>query len=156
MYNLYTMNITTTIDQYNNNNVFFGELQQNNVIHDCNFMRLIYSTEYFSLNGIFFIIEFKNVTIEKYFSKYKCSFSISENKKLISDIINIETNILNKLPISSHNLRTGISSQLECGNIKMFSCSEPKKGNLKIILKLSGIWQNGSEHGITYKFIPID
>ena len=97
---------------------------------------------------------FLNKLLSKNFTRF---FPKTINRKLFRKykIFFVPTN-LNKLPISSHNLRTGISSQLECGNIKMFSCSEPKKGNLKIILKLSGIWQNGSEHGITYKFIPID
>ena len=49
-----------------------------------------------------------------------------------------------------------IGPQVASGNIKMFSNTIPQKGNLKVILKLSGIWDNGKEYGITYKFMPIN
>lgn len=150
------MNIVKTIEQYNIDNVFFGHLQKNTVIHDSNFMRVMYSTDYFTLNGIFILVEFKNVNIEKYFSKYKCNFDVQENEYVIHFLKKIENGILKKISITDMSPSFQIGTQLSNGSIKMFSSSIPEKGNLKVILKLSGIWDNGKEYGITYKFIPID
>ena len=93
------MNIIKTISQYSIDNVFFGDLQRNTVIHDSNFMRLLYSSDYFTLNGIFILVEFKNISVEKYFSKYKCSFSIHENSHIIECLQKIEMGILKKLSL---------------------------------------------------------
>ena len=150
------MNIIKTISQYSIDNVFFGDLQRNTVIHDSNFMRLLYSSDYFTLNGIFILVEFKNISVEKYFSKYKCSFSIHENSHIIECLQKIEIGILKKLSIPNQSPSFQIGPQVASGNIKMFSTTIPQKGNLKVILKLSGIWDNGKEYGITYKFMPIN
>ena len=63
------MNIVKSIDQFKINNVYFGQEQKNNVINDSKFLRIFYSTEYFALNGVFIIINLKNVTVDNYFSK---------------------------------------------------------------------------------------
>lgn len=150
------MNIIKTINQYTIDNVFFGDLQRNTVIQDSNFMRLLYSSDYFTLNGIFILVEFKNINVEKYFSKYKCNFNIQENAEIIKCIQDIEVGILKKLSISNQSPSFQIGPQVSSGNIKMFSNNIPQKGNLRVILKLSGIWDNGKDYGITYKFMPIN
>ena len=150
------MNIIQTINQYKIDNVFFGDQQINTVIHDSNFMRLMYSGEYFTLNGIFILLELKNINVEKYFNKYKCSFNIQENSHIIDCLQNIEVGILKKLSLPNQSPSFQIGTQITSGNIKMFSTSIPQKGNLKVILKLSGIWDNSKEYGITYKFMPIN
>ena len=93
------MNIIKTISQYTIDNVFFGDHQINTVILDSNFMRLLYSGEYFTLNGIFILLEFKNIIVEKYFNKYKCSFNIQENSHVIHCLQKIELGILKKLSL---------------------------------------------------------
>ena len=150
------MNIIKTINQYTIDNVFFGDQQRNTVIHDSNFMRLLYSSEYFTLNGIFILLEFKNINVEKYFNKYKCSFNVQENSHIIDCLQKIELGILKKLSLSKQSPSFQIGPQVISGNIKMFSTTIPQKGNLKVILKLSGIWDNSKEYGITYKFMPIN
>ena len=150
------MNIIKTIKQYNVDNVFFGDLQRNTLIQDSNFMRLMYSTDYFTLNGIFILVEFNNVNIEKYFSKYKFCFNVQENSSVIDFLQKTEVGILKKLSLTDKSPSYQIGTQLFNGNIKMFSNTIPEKGNIKVILKLSGIWDNGKDYGITYKFIPID
>ena len=150
------MNIIKTINQYTIDNVFFGDQQKNTVIHDSNFMRLLYSGEYFTLNGIFILLEFKNINVEKYFNKYKCSFNVQENSHIIDCLQKIELGILKKLSLPNQSPSIQIGPQVTSGNIKMFSTTIPQKGNLKVILKLSGIWDNNKEYGITYKFMPIN
>ena len=50
------MNIIKTIEQYNENYVFFFEPIKNNILNDGNFIRIVYSTPYFTLNGIYLLI----------------------------------------------------------------------------------------------------
>ena len=152
------MNIVKSIDQFKINNVYFGQEQKNNVINDSKFLRIFYSTEYFALNGVFIIINLKNVTVDNYFSKQKISFCVEENKHEINKIKIIEDNILNKISISNKSKSFDIFNQFEKGNIKVYSNSsnEYQKKNIKLIIKLSGIWDNNKAYGITYKFIPIE
>ena len=50
------MNIVKRIDQYDENNCFFCEPIKNNVMNDGNFIRIIYSTHNFTLNGIYLLL----------------------------------------------------------------------------------------------------
>ena len=47
------MNIVKTIDQYNQDFVYFNEPIKNNIMNNGNFVRIIYSTSLFVLNGIY-------------------------------------------------------------------------------------------------------
>ena len=47
------MNIAKTLDQYNNNYVHLCESIKNNIMNEGQFIRILYSTPYFSLNGIY-------------------------------------------------------------------------------------------------------
>ena len=56
----------------------------------------------------------------------------------------------NKTP--SYNLALQVTS----GSLKLFSESIDKKKNIDIILKISGLWEDDSSYGITYKFLVTD
>ena len=51
-YILVIMNIVKTIDQYDENYVFFCDPIKNNIMNNGNFIRILYSTSLFVLNGI--------------------------------------------------------------------------------------------------------
>ena len=57
------MNLVKNFKQYNNNNVLFFEPIKNNIMNEGNFIRILYSTPIFILNGIY-IHEFLNKIIE--------------------------------------------------------------------------------------------
>ena len=84
------MNIVTTLEQYNEDYVYFLEPIKNNIINNGIFIRIIYSTSIFTLNGIYINIRIKCNTIDKYYNKYICSFDISKYKELIDKIRIIE------------------------------------------------------------------
>ena len=65
------MNIVKRIDQYDDNNIFFCEPTKNNVMNEGNFIRILYSTNNFVLNGIYLIVTFNDILCEKYYSKYR-------------------------------------------------------------------------------------
>ena len=56
------MNIVKNIDQYNEDYVYFCEPIKNNG----NFIRIIYSTALFVLNGIYINININYLSIDKY------------------------------------------------------------------------------------------
>ena len=52
-----------------------------------------------------------------------------------------------------------LQEQLQNGFIKLYGDDNIKYGHQKkinFLLKISGIWENEKEYGITYKFIPIE
>ena len=63
------MNIVKRLDQYDDNCVYFCEPIKNNIMNDGYFIRIIYSTPLFMLNGIYIAININHITIEKYYNK---------------------------------------------------------------------------------------
>jgi len=149
------MNIVKKINQYDENNVLFCEPIKNNVMVDGNFIRILYSTSCFTLNGIYLLIELHDITCEKYYMKYKCSFNYSLHKDIIDNIKVIEEDILKKYEIKDKIAQFKIFEQLRNGNIKIFS-EVTNKSVSHFILKISGIWETQYNYGLTYKFIKIN
>tara|TARA_B100001059_G_scaffold120673_1_gene120804 strand:+ start:2309 stop:2770 length:462 start_codon:yes stop_codon:yes gene_type:complete len=148
------INLFTTINRIELNNIFFQTPIKNTVIDNSLFIRIIYSTQNLVLNGIFMIIPLNICFVEKIYNKYKCSYNIGDNHNIISEIIKLEQSILQKLNIRNKIMRFKISDQLKQGNIKLFS-SEPLKKDTDIVLKVSGVWENDMEYGLTYKFSSV-
>ena len=148
------MNIVTTLAQYDNNSVYFSEPIKNNIMNDGYFLRIIYSTPLFILNGIYISININHITIEKYYNKFKCSFDIHIYKDLIEQLYVIEDNIIKKINIKSKIPQYKIHDQLKNGHIKIFSENIDKNNNL-FLLKIAGIWETDLFYGLTYKFIKL-
>jgi hypothetical protein len=148
------MNIVKSIDQYNEDYIFFSEPIKNNIMNDGNFIRIIYSTPLFILNGIYLSITINHITIEKYYNKFKCSFDTFIYKELIERLKSIEESVLNKLNIKDKIPQYKIYEQLKNGNIKIFSESIDKINNT-FLLKIAGVWETEYQYGLTYKFIKL-
>jgi hypothetical protein len=146
------MNIVTTLEQYNEDHVYFLEPIKNNIINNGNFIRIIYSTALFTLNGIYIAINIKCNTIDRYYNKYICSFDIGKHKELIERIRSIEITLMKKITIPGKIPQYKIYEQLKNGNIKVFSDTFEKKGH-SFLLKIAGIWESEYEYGLTYKFL---
>jgi hypothetical protein len=149
------MNILINNKLFNINDVFFQESVKNTIMNESSFTRILYSNNIFILNGIHLLINLKIDKIEKYYHKYICHFNINSNNEIIDTIINIERKILNKYNTKKvYNLNIG--QQLMSSNIKILD-DDISIGDIRdeFILKLSGIWENEKEYGITYKIIPI-
>ena len=155
------MNILKSIDQYDENYVFFFEPIKNNILNDGNFIRIVYSTPQFILNGIYLLIPLNDIIIEKYYNKYKCNFNVTTHEYLLQSIKKIEENILEKYSIGcNENLNKipnfKIYEQMKNGNIKIFSENIKKSLHHLFVLKISGIWETETCYGLTYKFIKIN
>jgi hypothetical protein len=148
------MNLVKTIDQYDNKYVIFCEPIKNNVMNDGNFIRILYSNDIMSLNGIYLYINLHDITCEKYYNKFKCSFNISNYKELIEKLKFLEEDILKKYrSIKTPSYK--IYDQLKSGYIKIFS-DIGNKSSCSFILKISGIWETANNYGLTYKFLKIN
>ena len=148
------MNIVKTLDQYNDDCVYFCEPIKNNIMNDGYFIRIIYSTPLVMLNGIYIAININHTTIERYYNKYKCVFDVSIHKDLIEKLHIIEENIIKKINIKGKIPQYKIFEQLKNGNIKIFSDNNDKITNT-FLLKIAGIWETDTYYGLTYKFIKV-
>ena len=152
--NLIIMNIIENIEKFNIDNVYFCEPIRNNIINNGLFIRILYSNEQLILNGIYLYVHFQNISVEKYFNKYKCIFDLTSHHKLIEQIKEVEYNILEKSIIKNKTPCYKINDLLKNGNIKIFSENIDKINN-GFLLKISGIWEDETSYGVTYKFIQV-
>ena len=148
------MNIIITIDQYNEKYVYFCEPIKNNIMNDSNFIRIIYSTSLFVLNGIYISVNIGHISIEKYYNKFKCTFDLNQHRDIIEKLRLMEECLLKKVNITGKNPQHKLFEQLKNGNIKVFSDS-PEKINNVFLLKIAGIWETEHDYGLTYKFTNI-
>ena len=146
--------LVKTIEQYNEQCVYFCEPIKNNIMNDGNFIRIIYSTSLFVLNGIYIVVSINHNHIDKYYNKFRCSFDINQHKDIIMRLQTIEEGILKKSNIFGKIPQHKIFDQLKNVNIKVFSDSCDKINN-SFLLKIAGIWETDTEYGLTYKFINV-
>lgn len=153
------MNIVIDIDEFNKDNIFLQEPVKNNIIDDSKFIRIIYSNNIFVINTLYIIFNLHIIQIENYFNKYKFIFNIKQNTKLINQFKSIEESILDKIFINNKKPVFRLYEQLNSGNIKLFKDSlklHKTYSDNEFIIKISGIWENEYEYGITYKFIDMN
>ena len=140
------MILVNTIEQYNNNNVFFCEPIKNNIMNDGNFIRILYSSENITLNGVYIAINLYDIICENYYNKYKCLFNVVTHKDIIDKIKKmLKKYRTSKIPLFK------IYEQIKSGYIKVFS-DVTNRQNSSFILKISGIWETQHNYGLTYKF----
>ncbi len=151
------MNVVIKEDQLNISNVYYTEPIQNIIMDNSQFIKIVYSTQDIILNGIYLLVELKHITKEKYFKKIKISYDVNLNKSMLHKIYEIENQLLNKYNVKHKTQRKIIYDTLSNGVIKMFPNNENDIINNKnsFILKISGVWENVTEYGLTYKLLVI-
>jgi len=150
------MNIVIDIDDFKQDALFFQESIKNTVMDNSEFIRILYSTDVLTLNGIYLKINMNIVSTEKYFNKYKCNFYIKNNITEIEKIESIEKMILERLYVTTKKPLFKVSEQLNNGNIKLFTDNFDSLMKGTFILKISGVWETPRDYGITYKFMDIN
>jgi hypothetical protein len=144
------MNIILLLKEFNIMNVFFLERIKNTIMDNSHFIRLNYSNSLLSWNGIYLLVEFNAVKHEAHYNKYKYTMDINNNQQVISTLNNIEQSILSKYKANKQK-KLVLCDYLSSGFIKM--SNKCLQYNNKFILKISGIWENPKEYGLTFKFI---
>uniref|UniRef100_A0A6C0HGS6 Uncharacterized protein n=1 Tax=viral metagenome TaxID=1070528 RepID=A0A6C0HGS6_9ZZZZ len=177
------MNIVINPHKFNSQCIFFLDKKKNNIINGC-FSKIIYSTECFTMNGIFVVIPLiskspnliNNTTenavlsrddlssryIETSDNKYTVYFYTHDvnNLQYITIISEIENAIINTYKeMNGVKKRSNLvlTQQLYRGFFKIYKEKQNCKSttDMKYMLKISGVWENTEEVGITYKFIEI-
>ena len=80
------MNIIKQLDQFDIESVYFCDPIKNNIVTDGTFIRILYSNKLFILNGIYLLMSFQNLSIDKYYNKFRCNFDTNNHKELIEKI----------------------------------------------------------------------
>ena len=145
------MNLILPLSDYNINYIYYGEKMKNTIIYNSFFIKIFYSTNDIILNGLFLNIDLKNKNIYKENGKNKISFNIKENIEIVSKIELIEKAILHKINIINKTPRLSIYEQFKNGSLKLNYSNDNYSNDVKCILKLSGIWENDNEYGISFK-----
>lgn len=151
------MNIAYKLDQVNLQNVFFLDSKKN-IIMDGKFTKILYSDELLTTNGISVVIPFHNTTIDKTYNKTLLKFQMSDsvNVRIANELSRIEKYILEYYKQISNNTKsatTTLNDHMKNGNVKIYRDSITSTNAKTIIIKISGIWEDQTRVGLTYKFM---
>lgn len=150
------MNIVLTEQMFNSNHIYFIEPVVNTVMDNSQFIKIMYSDQNIILNSVYLLLKLKITNIDQYFKKIKYVIDINHDKLILNRIFQIEEEILKKYNCKKKKKYT-ISDALSSGNIKIFPTlyTEANKKKCMFILKISGMWENETEYGLTYKLLTI-
>tara|TARA_B100000482_G_C12434361_1_gene230379 strand:- start:50 stop:340 length:291 start_codon:yes stop_codon:yes gene_type:complete len=87
--------------------------------------------------------------INKEYSNY---INIKKNSNYKTLLADIENKILDKYNISKNKVFK-LTEQLTQNSIKIFNNDNNNNNITKIIIKISGLWEDDNNYGLTYKFI---
>ena len=163
------MNIILKLNQFAIENVQYMKTRKNIIMENSLFIKLLYSDENFVMNSIY--IEFP-VKIKEINRNY-LFYNFIERDEYIQQLLKIERDIIDYYKIINQCTKTPVYSfkaQMEKGNMKYnyvfpTSSSYTTGGNgntsahvspiirERIVLKISGIWENSDTLGINYKLL---
>jgi hypothetical protein len=172
------MNFILDKDDFYIDHVHFSEVKHN-IIIDGNFTKLFYCGPYYVLNNIFIDMEIVPKDIRQIHSsyymdgnnnnKYIMYFDLNENIETLQKIVEIEKNILDyylkyrgvqKIPeyifknqIMNKNLKFYKQNHQKTYHYQQEDYQQLQYNQHKFYLKISGIWENNMQIGITYKIV---
>jgi len=149
------MNLILTTSQFYKKNVYFSEPIENTIIENSQFIKLTYSSKDITLNGIYILLDLNITSKESYFKKIKYNFDINQNTECLKHILNIEKDILGIYNSNNKICKYSISELLKNSCIKIYPNDDKINNSNKFMVKISGIWENSKELGLTYKIINI-
>lgn len=157
------------IDNININNIIISDPIKNSVMQYSNFYKIVFSNNIISYNGLYISFDLNNITLNR--EKIILNdINNSNNLETIYKLSNIENIILNN--IDTNKKKTYKIYELfsngyikYCYNdiyIENFNnnhkllLSNNTFDNKTFILKISGLWENKDNIGITFKIILVD
>ena len=164
------MNVVITPGEYKCSQVYFTETKPNIHIPNSTFNRITYSTKDFIMNGIYLQFElFIRQNEQNYNSNiYNCQFDPNHehNRAILSIFQTIEKGILDKWMRIHASSSTCVNrpiltpsgdiiQQLRAGVISVWKNdmrNYDKPQFQHFIIKISGVWENETGCGLTYKF----
>ena len=115
------------------------------------FIRILYTTPYFALNGISVQLPLRQFVVERYFNKLKCTFSVMHHQDIIRQLHQMEVDILGLVPKTPV---YRIGHQLAEGCLRVFPPNVAAAlEDLVMVVNVSGIWEDDVCCGLTYRFV---
>lgn len=149
-------------NMFNINDVYYCKPIRNKIMNGGLFMRIIYSNNIVSINGIHIVFSVSGKINEMYSNKYKFMFDTQyDTHKLIDKIKAIENQVLSNCDIKDKIPTYKLRDQLEQNFFKFFQSPQGSKAQTKsnnpvtFSIKISGIWTTETTYGITYKFTKV-
>lgn len=149
------MNVILTHKQFNKNHIYFYEPIENTIMENSKFIKLVYSTEDIIVNGLYLLMNISITSKENYFKKMKYNFDLNNNKELLGNLFRIEQEILMNYNIPKKTKKLNIYESLSTGSLKIYPFPESNKSSNNFILKISGVWENEREYGLTFKILSV-
>lgn len=151
------MNIILDISQFQIQNLFFLDSKKN-IIMDGKFTKIIYSDELLTTNGIYISTSFNSPSIDKLMNKNILKFPNSDksNARLVCELSQIEQSIIEYYKHISKNNKTSVlslSDNIKNGCVKLYKEYFNYAQCTNYIVKISGVWEDQSRIGLTYKFL---
>jgi hypothetical protein len=153
----------------NHDCIYFGDILQNSIIENGVFTRLIYSNSDIIINGIHLYVEIPMNHVYRENNRLK----IKKENDMLNFMFYIENVILQKISVNKIKtyklkdyLKNGfikysddkdIDFNSELSNKETINSNSNDNCNnsFKFILKISGVWENMNEYGLTFKIIYI-
>jgi|TARA_Y100000389_G_C17467410_1_gene526913 hypothetical protein len=145
------MNVALKLNNINSYNICFLEPKKN-IIMDGSFTKINFLNEYFTMNGIYIIFLVNNYSFSNNENKNYLKFNYTQNKIFI-EYSQLENNLLDYYKnVKNVNKKKSclLTKQLNNGSIKLYK-ENTKFNDIHFILKISGVWENTNEIGLTYK-----
>lgn len=149
------MNLSLNLNDIKKYNVCFLEPKKN-VIMDGFFTKINFLNELLTMNGIYIHIPIKHYTFDNHDTKHYIKFNYIKDNNL-SDFLIFESNILDYYN-EFHNCKKTknllLSKQLQNGYMKYYNNNiNLNNSGIYFTLKISGIWENEYNIGLTYKLL---
>lgn len=158
------MEVSIPLNKINIQNIYFTD-KKKNIIVDGDFIKILYSTNIFEMNGLYILFELEKkeqswTQIPNRIRRvYSFNLSSKENMDSIEQLCKIEHNIIKRYIVSNCPSKLPsyiLRNQLLSGTIKYHSEYKDNgkiSDKIKTILKISGVWESPTNVGITMKFI---
>jgi hypothetical protein len=149
--------LTNSNTGYNLANIHFLD-KKTNIIMDGVFSKILFSNSYITMNGLFFDFPIKHVMTNRVYARDILQLDVINNKDILQKIIDIERQLLQYYSqyFNVHNktIAFNLKNQINSGSIKYYkSYDYSYESKQQFYIKISGIWENSNEIGITFKII---
>lgn len=143
------------MDTFNDTYINFMDTKENTITNGV-FTKILYSDPLFTMNGLHFLFpvmfdEMYSNNYSKTFIKFRPGFHL--NRNIIIHLSRIEHMVLNTYNHKKQKVLK-LHEQLRSGCIKVNSNSRITTST-RFAIKMSGIWENDTSIGITYKISKI-
>lgn len=165
------MNLLLNLTDISLDKIYFSD-KKTNMIMDGFFTKLMFSNDYVTMHGLYIDMPIKNPMVNKIYSRNVLQLDIYNNKDIIQKFIDIEHQLLQYYSIfyqlpnnesdscmtrkyKSKTFSYNLKSQLQNGAIKYYKDMDDLQSAKTsfFYIKISGIWENQHEIGITFKII---